>query len=235
MCCPWKIVGPLLTSFCVPKFQGMRTGNPVGLDLVRMFWRRMLGEPATWEDVADVDARFARALAGLRAVDNPAAFAAFCVSPAAAHLCGGGSGETGGPTACGLRWSVRLACGRVAELTRGGRGRPVGWIDRHRYADAALRARTREFDPAVTWIRQGLAANVPIFILPLLTYEEVSLRVCGEATVDLNVLRGIMKNKLQGGDSDPAFGWLWEALESFSHPVISLICRSSPSRFLVIV
>ncbi len=98
-------------------------------------------------------ARFVRCLAELRAASEPAAYEAFCSSPAAAALCGAG-GPDGAAGAGGLWWTVRLAAGHTAELVRGGRGRPVCLADRERYAEAALRARLREFDPAVTAMKQ---------------------------------------------------------------------------------
>ena len=98
-------------------------------------------------------ARFVRCLAELRAAAEPADYEAFCSSPAAAALCGAG-GPDGTAGAGGLWWTVRLAAGHTAELVRGGRGRPVCLADRERYAEVALRARLREFDPAVAAMKQ---------------------------------------------------------------------------------
>ncbi len=38
------------------------------------------------------------------------------------------------------------------------------------------------------------------------------MRVCGEVTVDLDVLRGIIKNKLDPGDSERMMGWIWQVV-----------------------
>ena len=89
----------------------------------------------------------------MRAAAEPAAFEAFCASPAAAALCGAG-GPDGAAGTGGLWWTVRMAAGHTAELVRGGRGRPVCIADRERYAEVALRARLREFDPAVAAMKQ---------------------------------------------------------------------------------
>ncbi len=43
-----------------------------------------------------------------------------------------------------------------------------------------------------------------ILALSTLVGQEVMLRVCGEMTVDLSILRGIVKNRLQAAFSHPA-------------------------------
>lgn len=45
---------------------GMRTSNPLGLDLPPLFWRRFLGEECSVRDLATVDERFVRAVEALR-------------------------------------------------------------------------------------------------------------------------------------------------------------------------
>jgi hypothetical protein len=49
---------------------GMRTSNPLGLDLPPLIWKRFLGEEVTLRELADVDERFVRALQVVRQHDN---------------------------------------------------------------------------------------------------------------------------------------------------------------------
>jgi hypothetical protein len=114
-------------------------------------------------------------------------------------------------------WTVRSASGRVVPVGKGGASRPLVWSDRHRFVAAAIDARLHECDRAVAAMRRGLASNVPTLMLPLFTPTELMVRVSGEVTVDLEVLKGIIKNKLDGGPNDPIIGWLWATLEAFSN------------------
>jgi len=58
---------------------------------------------------------------------------------------------------------------------------------------------------------------VPLLLLPLFTYRELMVRLCGEVSVDLNVLKGIVKNKLDAADGARIMGWIWLTLEEFTN------------------
>jgi len=85
------------------------------------------------------------------------------------------------------------------------------------FAEAAVKRRLSEFDPALDATRHGLGMHVPLLLLPLLTYRELMVRVCGEVSVDLDVLKSIVKNKLDSTDSERIMGWIWQTLEEFSN------------------
>eukprot|EP00960_Hanusia_phi_P063027 765337-Hanusia_phi.AAC.2 len=117
----------------------------------------------------------------------------------------------------GLVWTVRSISGKVFELVKGGSTRPVLYSEREQYAKEATSFRLQEFDKAIDAMREGLGQNVPLLMLPLLTYRELMVRVCGEVTVDLDVLKSIVKNKLDVSDAETVMGWIWSTLEEFSN------------------
>jgi hypothetical protein len=62
---------------------GVRTSNPLALDLPPLIWRRFLGEEVTVRDLADVDERFVRALQSVRLHDCPATWPHLALSGSA--------------------------------------------------------------------------------------------------------------------------------------------------------
>jgi hypothetical protein len=114
-------------------------------------------------------------------------------------------------------WTVRSASGRLVELVPGGAARALLFNEREAFAEAAIRYRQTEFDSPLEAMRQGLGENVPLLLLPLLTYRELMVRLCGEVTVDLDVLKSIVKNKLDSTEGERIMGWLWQTLEEFSN------------------
>ena len=225
---------------------GLRTSNPLGLDLPLLVWKRFLRQDVTVDDLADCDERFVRALQTIRTCDDAAAWAALPASTAAMLVgcCrsstpantstslpppapprgrGAWAPATQAPApVCGeeegvLVWTVRSSCGIIFDLVPGGGSKPVAQEEREAFAAAALAWRLGEFDAALDAMRHGLGQNVPIQMLPLLTPQELMVRLCGEDEVDLEVLRGIVRNKLDAADAESVMAWLWQTLEGFSN------------------
>lgn len=211
----YRFIGMLMGS-------GMRTSNPVGLDLPPLFWKRFLREEVSLRDLAGVDERWVRAIESVRTASNPLAWRELVASPVAAVVAGQPQGAGGGsPPAPGttgqLMWCCKSVGGHIVELVKGGLTKHVRYEDRVEYVRLAVQARLIEFDRAIEAMRVGFSINVPTFILPLLTHKELMVRVCGEVTVDLDILKSIIKNKLDGGESDPRMAWLWATLEEFTN------------------
>ena len=75
--------------------------------------------------------------------------------------------------------------------------------------------RMKEFKLQVDAIRKGMATVVPAQLLPLFTWRELELAVCGQREVDIDLLQ--RNTKLQGyKDKDKQVVWLWEMLREFS-------------------
>lgn len=222
----YRFIGLLMGS-------GMRTSNPIGLDLPPLFWKRFLNEEVSLRDLAGVDERWVRAIESVRTTNHESAWKELASSPVVAIVAGvpqglqsqggGGGGGGGGQSPPGsgsaglLMWCCRSVGGHIVELIKGGLTKPVAFSDRAEYVRLAVQARLSEFDRAIESMRVGFSMNVPTFVLPLLTDKELMVRVCGEVTVDLDILKSIIKNKLDGGESDPRMAWLWATLEEFTN------------------
>ncbi len=60
---------------------------------------------------------------------------------------------------------------------------------------------------------QGLAAVVPVSVISLFTPRELEVVVCGEPTVDLELLRSVAEYRGGVTKDSELVRWLWEVLE----------------------
>jgi len=84
--------------------------------------------------------------------------------------------------------------------------------------------RLSEFKTQVEAIRKGMATVVPVQLLPLFTWRQLELTVCGSHEVNVNLLRDNTKYKGYT-TSDKQIKWLWEILEEFSSKERELFLR----------
>jgi hypothetical protein len=112
-------------------------------------------------------------------------------------------------------WTTYLSDGQTrVELLAGGRDRPVGFEERWRYAEAVLRARLDESRMALTAIADGMEAIVPRWrtAFELLSWQETELRICGQSTIDIALLKS--RTRISGF-SDAQVADFWAVLEGF--------------------
>ncbi|ETO22614.1 hypothetical protein RFI_14580 [Reticulomyxa filosa] len=91
------------------------------------------------------------------------------------------------------------------------------WDNRKEYVQLLEHYRLNEFNTQVEAIRRGLATIVPIALLPLFTWQELELMVCGKREIDLELLKAntVYKHGVKPGDSHVQF--FWQVLEEFTH------------------
>ena len=66
-------------------------------------------------------------------------------------------------------------------------------------------------------VRDGLSTQLPPAMLSLLRWDELETLVCGESTVDLNLLKSATEYGSGYGPDDPIIIWFWSVLsEDFS-------------------
>ena len=88
--------------------------------------------------------------------------------------------------------------------------------NRAHYCAEALRLRLHEFDRQVAAVRQGMAAVVPISIISLLTPRELETMVCGEAVMDVELLKSVTEFHTGLGRESELVKWLWEVIEEMN-------------------
>lgn len=79
--------------------------------------------------------------------------------------------------------------GREIELKEGGRDIPVTWENRKEFVRLVEQYRLTEFDTQIEAIKRGLATIVPVQLLPLFTWRELEMMVCGKREIDLGYLK----------------------------------------------
>ena len=124
-----------------------------------------------------------------------------------------------------LRFCVTGTDGKEVELVPGGRGMPVTFASRARFADAAEHFRLHEFDTQLAAIRRGLANMVPIRALSLFTWQECEVLVAGSADVDVAVLKKNTEYEGSYSKDDPVVHRFWRAMAAMTGEERSLYLR----------
>ncbi|ETO06653.1 hypothetical protein RFI_30739, partial [Reticulomyxa filosa] len=91
------------------------------------------------------------------------------------------------------------------------------WENRKEYVQYLEQYRLNEFSTQVDAIRRGLATIVPIALLPLFTWQELELMVCGKHEIDLELLRANTVYKYGVKATDKHVQYFWQVLEEFTH------------------
>ena len=150
----------------------IRTGVLMPLDLSSFFFKPLVSQQLTMDDLEGIDASFVHGvLDQIRQLkeDDVAAFAA--------HF-----GDS-------LTWSTTLSDQSSVELRPGGAAEPVDFAERHAFAALALQARLNESRAQLKAIHRGLTALIPDPLLSLMTWAELERRVCGTPTIDIELLK----------------------------------------------
>jgi len=119
-----------------------------------------------------------------------------------------------------LAFTATTSDGRTAIKLRTGPGGvvpAVGYRDRWEYANEVVAARLHESMLQMQQIRHGVHAVVPGAALALLTWRELELRVCGDAQLNVELLKKhTVYNPVSYSHSTPVVGNFWSIIESFS-------------------
>lgn len=113
-----------------------------------------------------------------------------------------------------LTWTA-TARGRTVELRPGGREVPVEPSDLSPYVREVTQACLHQGDTALFAVRDGFASVVPAAVLPLFTWEEIELQVCGRPGVDINLLQANTEYDDDISWSDAHIQSFWRVLRAF--------------------
>ena len=150
----------------------IRTGVLMPLDLSSFFFKPLVSQQLTVDDLEGIDSSFVHGVLGqiqqLKEDEEPTF---------AAHF-----GDS-------LSWSTTLSDQSTVDLRPSGSTIPVDFADRRAFAALALQARLNESRAQLKAIHRGLTALIPDPLLSLLTWAELERRVCGTPTIDIELLR----------------------------------------------
>jgi len=120
-----------------------------------------------------------------------------------------------------LRWNVPLSNGVKIELLSSNhqdrRDVIVEEKDRHRFVELAFQERLRESEIAAKAIRLGLVSVIPERALMVCTWKELQQLVCGDAEIDLDLLREMTEYEDGVTKDSPHVKIFWKVLESFDN------------------
>lgn len=172
----------------------IRTGEPVDLRLAAPMWKLLVGQEMTVSDIVDIDQDYIPGLEwwrGPTAPDDDEAFEAFdfpCTTTSAS-----------GRTVTVLKHEQRITKANVQEYLR-----------------RALHIRLHEFDSAVAAVRSGMATVVPVPLLSLFTGPELQKIVCGDADVNIDLLKTVTVYCDGLSEKSKLVVWFWEVLTEMS-------------------
>jgi hypothetical protein len=115
-----------------------------------------------------------------------------------------------------MAWTVALSDGTKIELCKDGARRPISPSNLSKYIRAALLARVNESREVTVAMRDGLTSIVPKWILPLFTWKEMRLMVCGQSEVNIDMLQQNTEYDDDVSPTDPHVISFWRVLRSFS-------------------
>lgn len=113
-----------------------------------------------------------------------------------------------------LTWTA-TARGRTVELRPGGREEAVEPSDLSPYVGEVAQACLHQGDTALFAVRDGFTSVVPAAVLPLFTWEEVELQVCGQPGVDIDLLQANTEYDDDISWSDAHIQSFWRVLRAF--------------------
>ncbi|RLN99993.1 hypothetical protein DYB28_010746, partial [Aphanomyces astaci] len=105
---------------------------------------------------------------------------------------------------------------QLVELIPNGANVRVTLANRFEYADALESYRLHQFDEAVACIRNGLASIVQVDLLPMFTWAELELLVCGRPTLNLALLRKKTEYSPDMDMQDTLVERFWRTLAGFT-------------------
>lgn len=185
--------------------------------LSQVFWKGLVGEALQEADLIHVDSTANAFIQNIRAsiadlqrvshrVDGERT-RTFGLEKSLAHSTLAGTSDT-------YTWTA-TASGRTIELRPGGRELPVAQSDLSPYAGEVTQTCLRRGDKALFAVRDGLASVVPAAVLPLFTWEEVELQMCGRPGVDIDLLQANTEYDDDISSSDVHIQSFWRVLRAF--------------------
>lgn len=145
----------------------IRSKNPLSLDLPSVFWKPLVGQNLSRQDLKDIDYSTSTSLERIEQMD-----------------------ENTFSENISCFWTTLLSDGRTnVELIEGGSEIMVTYETRKEFVEKCYQARLNEANKQMNAIKDGLETIVPLCILKLFTWQEIQYLVCGRPEVDLSLLK----------------------------------------------
>lgn len=178
----------------------VRTGILLPLSWPRLLWKQLLDLKPTRADLEAVDAGFVNGV--LRPLEE-CAEGADSEAEAEARFHEHFGSE--------LTWTTTLSDGKSVDLRPNGGSLAVLYSERQEYARLAEWARLNEAREQTLALKRGLLSTLPAAVLSLLSADELERMVCGQPTIDVDLLR---RHTVYAScsEQDQHIKWFWQCL-----------------------
>ncbi|CAG9334942.1 unnamed protein product [Blepharisma stoltei] len=149
----------------------IRTQNNLNLSFPPLFWKRLIMDKLSTQDLRGLDVCIVQILEILR---NPEANQ---LTPDTFSM------------VYDEKFTTKDSSGREVELIEGGKEIQVTYENAAKYADLIEQYRLNENPKAYEAIRKGMSAVIPTDFLNLFSWKQVETLVCGAANIDIDILK----------------------------------------------
>jgi len=185
----------------------IRTKNNFNFSFPPLFWKRLVMEEVTIQDLKATDECCFQMLEILRNLD------ANGITP-----------DNFSDTFEGETMTTKDSAGNSVPVVEGGELIPLTYERAEEFANLVEKLRLNENEEAFKQMRRGMSAVIPINLLNLFSWKQVETMVCGAADVNVEIL---MKNtEYDSVDRNaPHVAMFWEVLAEFTPKERSLFLR----------
>lgn len=183
----------------------IRTRELLDLPLTEYTWKRILGQRVTWQDYATVDRETVKFFNRLSKCGDKETFDCLMT----------GHRRT---------FQSTLTDGRVVDLCPQMAIREVTLENVSEFVDLTINTLIHESDAPTKALRDGVLQVVPAWVLQLLTWQELEMRVCGSPKITVAELK-LSAHYEDLDATEQRVEFLWEALERFSNEERSRFLR----------
>jgi len=182
----------------------LRNNISLPLHLGPLVWRPLVGEPVRPSDLRSVDKDTYERLERIGAIGRRHAKAPEKETREDLEMLED------------VNWTTYLSDGTEVELKRGGSTKMLEPSAATAYMQAAFQARLAESRTSAMAMRHGLGTIVPQWLLPLFTWSELRMLICGHDEVDIDLLQRMTEYDDDVSPSDPHIQTFWKVLHGFS-------------------
>lgn len=174
----------------------LRTRFILNLSLPAVFWKALVGEPVSVEDITAIDVLSTNALKAVTNLDPATPPAVFNREMVA------------------VRFNVMGSDSKLHELGPDGNQRSLTFENRFEYAALMKKFRCSEFQTQTNAVRRGLGKVIPLDALGLFTWANLSFLVCGRGMTarDVDLLQRMTSYESGCSAQDEHVKWLFEIL-----------------------
>eukprot|EP01126_Amoeba_proteus_P005730 TRINITY_DN11964_c0_g1_i2.p1 TRINITY_DN11964_c0_g1~~TRINITY_DN11964_c0_g1_i2.p1 ORF type:complete len:528 (-),score=119.97 TRINITY_DN11964_c0_g1_i2:522-2105(-) len=188
----------------------LRSNIPLPINLPSLFWKMLVGDEVTVEDLELIDVVLVRYLFELKNITKEE------------------FDEKYGPG--GEELTFTCYSGKLVELVPNGKQYRVTWENKDEYVASVLKCKLRESEKQVEAITEGLYSIIPHHVNCICLWDEFQLLICGIGNLDLDMLQKYTDYCDGTSPEDRHVKYFWSVMRSFSAEECSQFLRFAYAR-----